>query len=102
MSPIIKNLYGKKEDLKSIYQKGAIILDVRTPHEFKSGHAEGAINIPLDSLATRINDLKKMGKPVITCCKSGARSATAMNALANAGLEVYDGGGWTSVVNLIR
>jgi rhodanese-related sulfurtransferase len=102
MSPIIKNLFGKKEDLKSIYQKGAIILDVRTPNEFNSGHVEGAINIPLDSLVTRIPDLRKKGKPVITCCKSGARSAIALSTLANAGLEVYNGGGWSSLANLIR
>jgi len=98
----MNSLFGKKEDLKSVYQKGAIILDVRAPDEFRSGHIKGAINIPLDILKTRVGDLKKRGKPVITCCKSGARSVMASRALTEAGLEAYNGGGWRSLEKCIQ
>ena len=61
-------------DFKELVKNGAIIVDVRTPGEFKSGHIKGAINIPLDVLATQTASLAKKGVPVITCCRSGGRS----------------------------
>ena len=102
MSNLFKNLFGKSGDLKAIYTGGAIILDVRTPEEFKSGHIEGALNIPLDRLKSSISDLKKRGKPIIACCLSGARSRVAMNTLSQAGIEVYNGGSWISLEKNIR
>jgi rhodanese-related sulfurtransferase len=75
---------------------------VRTPEEFRAGHIRGALNIPLDSLITNIDTLQKKGKAVITCCKSGARSNSAAGLLYKAGVEVYDGGGWSSLERSIR
>ena len=45
----------------------------------------------------RIAEIKKMNKPVITVCKSGARSAMAKTWLANASITVYNGGSWNSL-----
>jgi rhodanese-related sulfurtransferase len=78
-------------------QNGAVIIDVRSPQEYQSGHLQKSINIPLDQIQKRIAEIKKMNKPVITVCKSGARSAMAKTWLANASITVYNGGSWNSL-----
>lgn len=92
---------GTPVDYKELMRKGAVIVDVRSQAEFKSGHINGSRNYPLDSLRSKINDLKKMNKPVITVCLSGGRSGMAKNLLKAAGIEVYNGGPWTSLRNKI-
>jgi len=94
---LFKNLFGKPTDFKSIYEKGALILDVRTPAEFNAGHIKGAVNIPVGELKSHIADLKKKGQPIITCCLSGGRSEVARVTLAMQGLEVYNGGPWNGL-----
>ncbi len=70
------------------------IIDVRTPEEFNSGHIEGAINIPLDVVATRIEELKAMPAPIIAYCRSGNRSGMAVNILKQNGIaQAINGGG---------
>jgi rhodanese-related sulfurtransferase len=84
-------------DARSLVAGGAVIVDVRTPEEYKTGHIAGAVNIPLDRLAGKIESLKIKNKPVITCCRSGARSGIASNMLKNAGIESYNGGSWSDL-----
>jgi len=75
--------------------QGAKVIDVRTPAEFKSGHPKGAVNIPLDQVATKAKTLKKDGV-YIMCCRSGMRSANATSQLKSMGFEqVYNAGSWT-------
>jgi phage shock protein E len=94
----LSNLFGLKSvDYKSLKQNGAIILDVRTPQEFKGGHIIGSINIPLQQLQQSLSKIPK-DKVVITCCASGMRSASAKSILKSSGYsEVYNGGGWMSL-----
>ena len=93
----IRNLFGKpKQDIKAIYQNGAIVIDVRSTDEFRAGHFEGAVNMPLDTIAGKVENLRQKQKPVILVCRSGARSGVATNILKNACLEAYNGGGWTN------
>ena len=80
---------------------GAVIVDVRSTGEFKAGHIPGSKNFPLDSIRSKVAELKKLNKPVITVCRSGARSGMAKSILKSAGLEVYNGGPWTSLKNKI-
>jgi phage shock protein E len=94
-----KNIFssGQTVNLEEVIARGAIILDVRTPHEFKNGHLKNSKNIPLDQLPDSIADLDR-SKPVITCCATGIRSITAKNILKSIGFtEVYNGGSWTSL-----
>lgn len=98
----MNKLFGKSEDLKTIYARGAVIVDVRTPEEFRQGHIKGAVNIPLNLLPLQIPELKKKNAPVITCCKSGGRSGMARATLAREGFEVYNGGPWESLENRIH
>ncbi len=102
MSNFFKNLFGNQVDLKGIYERGAIILDVRSPEEYRTGHIKGSVNIPLDLLKTKIPDLQKKNRPVITCCRSGARSGMAKTLIASVGLEVYNGGSWDNLEKKIQ
>ena len=70
-----------------------LLVDVRTPQEFNSGHIEGAVNIPLQELSQRASEIPK-DEPVVLYCRSGNRSSTAAKMLRNAGYDqVYDLGG---------
>lgn len=102
MLQAIKNLLGlgPKVDYKELLQNGAVIIDVRSKGEYQGGHIKGSLNIPLDTLSSNIAKLKKE-KPVITCCASGMRSASAKSILKSKGFEAYNGGGWMTLRNRI-
>ena len=97
MLSFLKNLFKPTADFEKLIKEGAVIVDVRTKGEFQAGHIEGSKNIPLDGIKTQVQQLKKSGKPVITVCRSGNRSAMAKSILSSAGIEVYNGGAWTSL-----
>ena len=61
-----------------------IILDVRTPAEFQSGHAAEALNIPLSELPSRIHEIPK-DRPILILCRSGNRASRAFAILRDAG-----------------
>ncbi|MBS1599402.1 MAG: rhodanese-like domain-containing protein [Bacteroidetes bacterium] len=103
MIQLLKNIFGlgSKVNLKELVQNGAQIIDVRSKGEFQSGHIRGSVNIPLQNLLDSISKIRK-DKPVITCCASGMRSASAKNMLKSCGFtEVFNGGGWMSLKNKI-
>ena len=100
----LKNLFGigPKIDFDELMDRGAQIIDVRTPAEYSAGHIEGSINIPLSLISQYLVKIKK-DKPIITCCASGMRSASAKSVLSSKGYrEVYNGGGWMSLQQKIR
>ena len=90
-------LVSKSKNIKEFTNKGAVIIDVRSLGEFKGGHIKGSKNIPLDTIAAKISEIKKLEKPVIVCCRSGMRSAQAASILKENGIEVINGGGWQSL-----
>ncbi|MGL2963164.1 rhodanese-like domain-containing protein [Flavobacterium sp. RSB2_4_14] len=87
-------LGSKSESIKEFTDKGAVIIDVRSPGEFQGGHIKGSKNIPLNTIGNQIDAIKKGNKPVIVCCASGMRSAQAASILKSNGIEVINGGGW--------
>lgn len=95
-------LFGNEVDYKSMLAQGAVILDVRSPEEFATGHIEGAINLPLPTLGKHIQALKQAKKPVITCCASGMRSANAAAQLNKTGIEAVNGGGWHALARKLK
>jgi rhodanese-related sulfurtransferase len=100
MFNFFKKLFKPKPPINflELMQRGAIIVDVRTPAEYMTGHIKGALNIPINTLVSQLNKLPK-NKPLITCCASGMRSATGRQILISKGYEeVYNGGPW-SVLN---
>ena len=65
---------------------GAVIVDVREPNEWKSGHIPGAVHIPIGQLGMHVGRFDK-SQEMIVVCRSGNRSAAAVGALAQAGYE---------------
>ena len=70
------------------------IVDVRTPGEFMGGHVEGSINIPLQEIQQRIEEIKALPQPIILCCASGNRSGQATSYLRGLGIDCSNGGSW--------
>ena len=77
-----------------------LILDVRSPEEYKEGHVPGAINIPYDQIDSRLAEIGSYkNKDVVLYCVSGGRAEKAANILQSAGfskLQHVDGDmdGW--------
>ncbi len=82
---------------KIIKEKQGTIVDVRTPSEFTGGNVAGSINIPLEELEKRMDELKKLKQPLVLCCASGGRSGQAHGYLAQKGIECFNGGSWLDV-----
>lgn len=100
MLGFLKKLFGGASvNYQELVSNGAIIVDVRTASEYKAGHIQGSKNFPLDNISAKIAELKKNNKPVITVCRTGARSGIAKGIIKSAGIEVYNGGAWTSLRN---
>jgi rhodanese-related sulfurtransferase len=101
----IKSLlgFGPKVDYAELVKQGAIIIDVRTKGEYAGGHIKGSLNIPVDQLRNNLSKFPDKQKPIITCCASGMRSASAKGMLKSAGYaEVYNGGPWFSLQSKIN
>ena len=98
----IKRIFGlgPKTDYSQLIEQGAVIVDVRSKGEYNGGHIKGSKNIPLNSIGQNLKKVGDKNKPVITCCASGMRSASAKNILEAAGFtQVHNGGGWRTLQN---
>lgn len=73
------------------------VIDVRTPEEFMGGNVAGSINIPLNEIQLRIDDIREMKQPIVLCCASGNRSAQATSYLRSVGVACENGGSWFDV-----
>ena len=73
------------------------IVDVRTPTEFMGGNVVNSINIPLQELELRFEELSSLHQPLILCCASGGRSGMATGFLTQQGIECVNGGSWLDV-----
>lgn len=73
------------------------IIDVRSPEEYKSGHVEDSINIPLQEIKDHVSEIKSFSQPLILCCASGNRSGQATAFLKNQGIDCSNGGSWVDV-----
>jgi rhodanese-related sulfurtransferase len=82
---------------KIIKEKQGTIVDVRTPSEFMGGNVESSINIPLQEIEKRMDELKTLKQPLVLCCASGGRSGQATQYLMQQGIECCNGGSWLDV-----
>ena len=102
---IIKEIFSKKRTIENInnisYSKmremlkektDILVLDVRSPQEYKEGHITGAINIPEYEILTKANDrLQSKDLRIIVYCSSGSRSKKAVKELKKIGfINVYN------------
>lgn len=73
------------------------IVDVRTAAEFAGGNVAGSINIPLQEIQGREDEVMSLEQPVLFCCLSGGRSGQATQYFKSKGLNCENGGGWMDV-----
>lgn len=90
-------------DVENLARDGSVfLLDTRTPFEVMQGKIDGFVNIPLDELRERLDEIPK-DKPVYVHCHSGLRSYLACRILIGNGYDCYNlAGGWRlyeSVIN---
>lgn len=89
--------FKKKINQNQINMANKTIIDVRTPGEFMGGHVAGSINIPLQELQARIEEVKTLPQPITLCCASGNRSGQATAFLSSLGIDCENGGSWLDV-----
>jgi len=77
--------------------KTKTVIDVRTPFEFMGGNVAGSINIPLQEITERIDEIKSLPQPVVLCCASGVRSQQAASFLLSQGISCSNAGSWFDV-----
>ena len=83
--------------LKLDKMKKVNLIDVRTPDEFNGGSVPNAINIPLNEVVNRLDELKVL-QPMLVFCAAGVRSQKAIDFLiANGVNQVENGGSWLEV-----
>lgn len=74
------------DEAHQLVKQGAFLLDVRTAGEFSSGHIQGAVNISVQELESKLASLPaKKDTPIVVYCQSGRRSAMAKEMLEKAG-----------------
>ena len=73
------------------------IIDVRSPGEFIGGQVAGSLNIPLQEVPQRLEEIRNMSQPLILCCASGNRSGQAVHFLQSHGIACENGGSWQAV-----
>ena len=96
---IVKQWYYEEDE--TLPCDGSItLLDTRTPMEYRMGHAKGFINIPVDELRERIDELDK-SKPVYIICQSGLRSYIASRILMGNGFDAYNFAGGFRFYNAV-
>ncbi|MES2727256.1 MAG: rhodanese-like domain-containing protein [Bacteroidota bacterium] len=94
---------GPAVNYAELVKQGAVIIDVRSKAEYASGHIPGSLHIPVNEIGSKLGQFKDKNQPIITCCASGMRSASAKSILkANGYTQVYNGGAWSSLQNKIK
>ena len=89
--------------IEQIKSKKGTLLDVRSVMEFEGEHINGAINIPLDTVESKIKEIASMPKPIVVYCLSGGRSGVATSILQQNGItETYNGGGIFTLNNILN
>jgi phage shock protein E len=92
-SSSISNATSTGRTARDLVARGAVLLDVRTPDEFRDEHLKGALNLPLQELAARLDELGSRERAVVVYCRSGRRSAEAASLLRQRGFRhVHDMG----------
>jgi len=81
---------------RTLVVNGALLLDVRSPAEFREAHLPNALNVPVQELPGRLGELAPATRPIVVYCRSGGRSAQATTLLRQAGFEVKDIGPMTA------
>lgn len=96
---VLKFPKKNKKNYKELLEDGAIIIDVRSESEFKSGHLNNSINVPLKDLTYRIREFDKKDN-IVTVCAAGIRAESARKYFESKGFNAANGGKWTNLEDL--
>ena len=96
---VLKYSKGNTKNYKELLNQGAIIIDVRTESEYKSGHIKNSINVPLKDLTYRINEFDKKDN-IVTVCAAGMRAESAKKFFESRGYNVANGGRWSNLKDI--
>ena len=77
------------QELAALRESGAPLIDVRQPDEYEEFHVPGAVLIPLDELVERVDEVPEVDR-VYVICKTGARSAKAVEFLNRSGYDTVN------------
>lgn len=85
----------------NLIDQGALVVDVRTPGEFHSGHLAMAKLIPVNQVSSRISEFgPNKDRAIVVYCRSGSRSGKAQSILQAAGYtNVHNGGGYGALMS---
>lgn len=87
-----------KNKVEEWISQNALVVDVRTPQEFESGHYTNAVNIPLDQISSRPEEFGPADRKIVLYCRSGRRSQEALKTLQSKGYSnVLNAGGLTDL-----
>ena len=102
---IFGNIFGgnsDNENLATLVNGGAFLVDVRSPGEFAEGNVKGSVNIPLDQVQNQLAKFKDK-EYIVVFCRSGNRSGQAKSILEQNGFtNVTNGGTWQDVNAVIN
>ena len=102
---IFGNIFGgssNNENLATLVNGGAFLVDVRSPGEFAEGNVKGSVNIPLDQVQNQLAKFKDK-EYIVVFCRSGNRSSQAKSILEQNGFtNVTNGGTWQDVNAVIN
>ena len=88
MSRLVPETSPAKLQAQLQQEPAPLLVDVRTPGEFAEGHIEGAINIPLNELPQRLQELpQQKSRPIVTICRSARRTIPATQLLLVQGYQ---------------
>lgn len=97
---IFGNIFGgsrNNENLATLVNDGAFLVDVRSPGEFADGNVKGSVNIPLDQVQNQLAKFKDK-ESIVVFCRSGNRSSQAKSILEQNGFtNVTNGGTWQNI-----
>lgn len=96
------NVKNCDQILKKLLDNDAVLLDVRTNHEYAGFHLPNAYNIRPEELGMQIDRIKSWKKPIIVYSTYGLRSKLASHILKGYGLEVYDASSQSRVEALLE
>ena len=89
------------KQIKDLIESRAIIIDVRSVEEFREGHISSSVNIPLNEVVNRIDELKGIEQPFLVCCLSGGRSGQATEYLQSLNIKCVNAGSWQQLKSLV-
>ena len=102
---LLHSIFGINSTAKKVtelLQKGAIIIDVRTAEEFSKGKIPNSKNVPLQEFERSLDEIIKIGSPIILCCQSGMRSKKAFSILKKKRTDCMNAGSWQNIKGLVQ